>query len=82
MINQFFEILNQVSIEVIVLFVVFTATSFFWKKIYALLSLKAYQSKQRLHQDEVPRIGGLIIYLFLTIISLFSFDSNLLNIIP
>ena len=81
MINQFLEILNIISFEVIVLFGVFFTISFFWKNIYGLLSLKAYQSIQRLHQDEVPRIGGLIIYLFLTITACFAFDSQFLNII-
>ena len=64
-----------------VLFGVFFTISFFWKKIYGSLSLKAYQSKQRLHQDEVPRIGGLIIYVFLTMTAFFVFDSQLLNMI-
>ena len=64
-----------------VLFGVFFVISIFWEEIYLALSLKAYQSKQRLHQDEVPRIGGLIIYIFLIPITLFFFQSHLLNII-
>ena len=81
MINQFLDILKLVQLELFGLFIVFFVISFFWKKIYTALSLKSYQSKQRLHQDEIPRIGGLIIYLFLTIIAFFAFDSELLNII-
>jgi UDP-GlcNAc:undecaprenyl-phosphate GlcNAc-1-phosphate transferase len=81
MINQFLEILNLISYEVMFLFGVFFTISSFWKKIYGSLSLQAYQAKQRLHQDEVPRIGGLIVYLFLTITAFFVFDSDLLNII-
>ena len=81
MINHFLEILNLISFEATFLFGVFFVTFFYWKKIYLSLSLKAYQSKQRLHQDEVPRIGGLIIYLFLIITVLFSFESLLLNLI-
>ena len=81
MINQFQDILKLIQLELFGLFVVFFAISFFWKRIYISLSLKAYQSKQRLHQDEVPRIGGLIIYLFLTITTFVAFDSQLLNII-
>jgi UDP-GlcNAc:undecaprenyl-phosphate/decaprenyl-phosphate GlcNAc-1-phosphate transferase len=80
-INQFLEILYLIFFEVIVLFGVFSAISFFWTKVYASFSLKAYHSKQRLHQDEVPRIGGLIIYLFLIMTACFAFDSQLLNII-
>lgn len=81
MIDKFFEMLNLISYEVMILFIVFFVISFFWKKIYGILSLKAYQSKQRLHQDEIPRIGGILIYIFLIYIALFSFESHLLNII-
>ena len=81
MVNQFLDILKLIQLELFGLFVVFFSISFFWKNIYTSLSLKAYQSKQRLHQDEIPRIGGLIIYLFLTITAFVKFDSELLNII-
>lgn len=81
MINQFLDTLKLIQLELTVLLAVFFVISFFWKKIYTSLSLKAYQSKQRLHQDEIPRIGGLITYLFLTITAFVAFDSELLNII-
>ena len=81
MINQFIDTLKLIQLELAVLLAVFFVISFFWKKIYTSLSLKAYQSKQRLHQDEIPRIGGLITYLFLTITAFVAFDSELLNII-
>ena len=81
MINQFLDILKLIQLELVGLFAVFFVISFFWKKIYKSLSLKAYQSKQRLHQDEVPRTGGLIMYLFLTMTAYFIFNSDLLNII-
>jgi len=64
-----------------VLFGAFFAISFFWSRVYISLSLKVYQSKQRLHQNEVPRIGGLIVYVFLSTTAFFVFDSQLLNII-
>lgn len=51
------------------------------EKIFTYFSLKKYQSKQRLHQDEVPRIAGLIMYIFLTIVALFSNESHYLNVI-
>lgn len=55
--------------------------TFSWKKIFKSLSLKTYQSKQRLHQDEVPRIAGLMMYIFLTAVALFSIESHYLNVI-
>ena len=81
MTNNLHEILNLISYPAFGLFFIFFILSFFWKKVYLTLSLKAYHSKQRLHQDEVPRIGGLLIFLFLSITAFFSFDSQLLNII-
>lgn len=81
MIEKFNEVLNLISIELAGLFIVFFAISFFWKKLVGTLSLKTYQSKQKLHDDEIPRIGGIIIYLFLSILALFSVHSNFLNLI-
>ena len=81
MTNNLHEILNLISYPAFGLFFIFFILSFFWKKVYLTLSLKAYHSKQRLHQDEVPRIGGLIMYLFLTLLAFFVLDSELLNII-
>jgi UDP-GlcNAc:undecaprenyl-phosphate/decaprenyl-phosphate GlcNAc-1-phosphate transferase len=80
-IDQFLEILNLISFEVIGLLGVFFAISFFWKNIFAYLPLKPYHSRQRLHQDEIPRIAGLIIYLFLSIVAFFLVKSHYLNVI-
>ena len=49
--------------------------------IFSFFLLKSYQAKQRLHQDEIPRIGGLTIYLFLSIVAFFSIESHYLNVI-
>ena len=53
----------------------------FLEKDILYFSLKTYQSKQRLHQDEVPRIAGLMMYIFLTTVALFSIESHYLNVI-
>ena len=81
MFNNFIQTLHSVAIETACLFIIFAAIVFFWKKIFTFLSLKTYQSKQRLHQDEVPRIAGLMMYLFLTIVALFSIELHYLNVI-
>jgi UDP-GlcNAc:undecaprenyl-phosphate/decaprenyl-phosphate GlcNAc-1-phosphate transferase len=75
------QILHLISFETLCLFLIFFITSFFWKKIFSYFSLKTYQSKQRLHQKEVPRIAGMIIYIFLSIVALFSIKSHYLNVI-
>ena len=62
--NKLFEILQATSFEILGLFFIFFALSFFWEKIFSYFSLKTYQSKQRLHENEIPRIAGIIIYIF------------------
>ena len=81
MLSSFIQILHSVAFETFCLFIIFAVIVFYWKKIFLFFSLKPYQSKQRLHQDEVPRIAGLIIYIFLTIVALFSIESHYLNVI-
>lgn len=81
MFSIFIQTLDSVAFETCCLFIIFAAFLFFWKKIFIFLSLKTYQSKQRLHQDEVPRIAGMIIYISLTTMALFSIESHYLNVI-
>ena len=81
MFNNFIQTLHSVAFETGCLFMIFAAISIFWKKIFVYFSLKTYQSKQRLHQDEVPRIAGLMMYIFLTCVALFSIESHYLNVI-
>ena len=81
MFNNFIQMLDSVAFETGCLVMIFAAIVFFWKKIFLFFSLKTYQSKQRLHQDEVPRIAGLMMYIFLTCVALFSIESLYLNVI-
>ena len=81
MFSNFIQILHSLALETGCLVLIFFAISFFWKKIFTYFSLKTYQSKQRLHQDEVPRIAGLIMYIFLIIVAFFSIESHYLNVI-
>ena len=81
MFSNFIQTLHSLAFETGCLVMIFVAISFFWKKIFIYFSLKTYQSKQRLHQDEVPRIAGLIMYIFLTIVAFFSIESHYLNVI-
>jgi UDP-GlcNAc:undecaprenyl-phosphate/decaprenyl-phosphate GlcNAc-1-phosphate transferase len=79
--NKLFEILQATSFEILGLFFIIFALSFFWEKIFSYFSLKTYQSKQRLHKNEIPRIAGIIIYIFLSTLAFFSIKSNYLNVI-
>lgn len=81
MIDRFLDVLNLIYPQVFGLFLIFFMLSFFWEKIFVQFSLKAYQSKQRLHNDEISRVSGFFIFLFLIIVAMFSLKSNFLNII-
>lgn len=50
------------------LFIAFLALSLFWKNIFSYLRLKKYNQAQRVHKEEVPRVGGVIIYILLCIL--------------
>lgn len=47
--------------------------------VYKTFNIKQYQSKQRLHQHEVPRFGGIIIYVFLVPIAIIYLKNPLLT---
>ena len=81
MFNNFIQILYSIGFEAFCLFIIFAVISFNWKIIFTYFSLKPYQSKQRLHEDEVPRIAGIIMYLFLSLVAFFSIESHYLNVI-
>jgi UDP-N-acetylmuramyl pentapeptide phosphotransferase/UDP-N-acetylglucosamine-1-phosphate transferase len=51
-----------------------------WSMLFSIFSLRSYTSKQRLHRDEVPRVGGVITFLFLSLIAFYKFESDLLNL--
>ncbi len=81
MLSNFIQTLHSVAFETGCLVMIFAVIVFYWKKIFLILSLKTYQAKQRLHQNEIPRIAGLMMYIFLTFVALFSIESHFLNVI-
>lgn len=64
MLNSYFEALTLLRYPLIFLFIAFCFTSFFWEKVIRKLHFKTYQNIQRVHKDEVSRLGGLFIYIF------------------
>ena len=56
------------SLTVTFLLLSLVIVSFRWKAIFQYLHLKTYKNIQRVHNDEVSRLGGFLIYLFLWII--------------
>lgn len=75
MIN-FFEILFLHFNEFFLLLILFFILSFFWRYIFKFFCLKPYNNVQRVHEDEISRLGGLVIYIILLLIS---FLNPLLN---
>ena len=61
-INYYYFLLITVS---------FFIVSFNWPYIIRKTNLKKYEANQRIHENEIPRLGGLIIFFF-TFIYIFS----------
>ena len=66
-----FNFINWLDISVYILFasssLMYLFLHILWKYIYKLFGLKKYQNIQRIHFFEIPRFGGIIIYLNLLI---------------
>ena len=70
MINVLLNQIHQSSllISIIVMFLLNASLSFFWPLILNKIKpLKSYDGIQRVHEGEVPRLGGLVSYLGLLI---------------
>lgn len=74
------DTLNKMNVSwIAILFVgLFFLLNFLWKK-NALLNINStrYQGEQRVHEGEVPRIGGPLIYIVLIIFSYLNFNLSL-----
>ena len=64
MLNSFFETLTLLKYPLMGLFIALSFLIFFWEKIFHILNLKKYQNIQRVHRNEVSRLGGIFIYIF------------------
>ena len=73
MLNSFIEILFNIRFYLCGLFISFFSLVFLWSTIFKYLRLKKYNNVQRIHSDEVPRIGGILIYIFFWIVYLSDF---------
>ena len=64
MLNNFLDVLLLFKYPLIVLFSLFFLLTVYWKNIFSYFQLRPYKSIQRIHIDEVPRLGGLCIFIF------------------
>jgi len=81
MLDHAINLVVTVKLELMFLTLFMFITVIFWNNLFQFLKLRAYKSKQRLHQDEVPRVGGLIIFLFLSLIAFVKFEIDALNLL-
>jgi UDP-GlcNAc:undecaprenyl-phosphate GlcNAc-1-phosphate transferase len=81
MLDHAISLVLTIKLELLLLTLVMFIAVIFWNNLFKFFNLRAYKFKQRLHQDEVPRVGGLIIFLFLSLIALVKFESDLLNLL-
>lgn len=69
------SIYHLVQYPLIILICLNFFTIIFWKKIFFYLNLNFYKKKQRIHENEIPRIGGFLIFVFF-ILCLFFFENS------
>ena len=68
MLNNFLDTLVLVKYPLIGLFFSLAMLSLYWLKIFNYFKLKTYTNIQRVHKNEIPRLGGFFIYLFLWVV--------------
>lgn len=78
MITNFVEIFVLLKYPLFGLFFCLSIISFFWIPFFKVFKLKAYNNIQRVHENEVSRLGGLFLYIFFWLIYAFDFINNIL----
>ena len=66
---------------ILIMIIMMSLTLRYWEGISNYFSIKPYRKIQRVHENEVPRLGGFFILFFLIASSFFTFKSDLLIII-
>lgn len=81
MMQQFIDSFYLYYLELLLLAITFSLLIVYKNKVHQFLNISEYKSQQRLHLDEVPRFGGIIIYLFFFVLLIFKFDNELLRLL-
>jgi UDP-GlcNAc:undecaprenyl-phosphate/decaprenyl-phosphate GlcNAc-1-phosphate transferase len=68
------EILTSIKLPIIFLFLSLLFITFFWQRAFIFFRFKSYEGKQRVHLKEIPRLGGLLIFVFLIFIVFLDFE--------
>lgn len=80
MLNNFYEVFYQLKLPLFGLFLFMMYLSVYWSFVINFLNLKPYNNIQRVHQNEVSRLGGFAIYLFFVLASFLNFIDNIILI--
>lgn len=75
------EIWSSLKIPIIFIFLFYVILSFFWVPIFNRFQLKEYNNIQKIHKNEVSRLGGFLAYLFLIICIWCWVDNDILSLI-
>lgn len=79
MLDNFINILSFNRLPLAILGVIFFILSFFWDTLFNIFNLKSYHAVQKVHENEIFRLSGFVIYLFFIMLFLFDyFDSSLM----
>jgi UDP-GlcNAc:undecaprenyl-phosphate/decaprenyl-phosphate GlcNAc-1-phosphate transferase len=73
MLNNFLDTLSLVRNPLITLVITLFVLSFHWTSIFKFFNLKSYSGIQRVHKNEIARLGGFIIYSFLWVFWFFGY---------
>jgi len=57
-------IINSI-VPIITLFVLLLGVSFFWPRVSILFNFNKYDSLHKIHEKEIPKVGGILIILFI-----------------
>jgi len=70
------EILTSIKLPVFFLILFLLLLSFCWQRAFNFSRFKSYEGKQRVHLNEIPRLGGFLIFTFLIFVVFIDFEQS------
>lgn len=70
------EILTSIKLPVFFLILFLLLLSFCWQRAFNFFRFKSYEGKQRVHLNEIPRLGGFLIFTFLIFVVFIDFEQS------
>ena len=76
MIDNFFTFFLYNKYISLILIFVFFICCIFWNQIFTFFNLKKYKNFHRIHEGEIPRLGGFFIFTYLIVTTFYEFNIN------